>query len=423
MAVTYFVNLVTMSCAMAVSVILLLSAAMGAKVDRATQRWFFITVLMNVLGLASEFAVGLLAGKPGMAVAVWLHIFDWACYAFSALMNITFAMYLMAYLSARRTMPRRSILPVIAFGGASIVLATVSQFTDLYSSFDGANEYVQGRLFWVALVPPVLSLIALTALTLRHRASLSRRELSTLLAYTTVPIVSTAVEVLVGDLWLSYFAASITLFLVYLNMQVEAQRRMKEQEMALTESRVAMMISQIQPHFLFNTLSAITRLCQSADARQALTTFADYLRVNMDSLSRKEPVPFQWELSHVREYLWLEGLRFEERLTVVYDIRADQFMLPVLTVQPLVENAVRYGVTKRREGGTITIRSEETAQGHRVSVIDDGVGFDPRAPQADGRSHTGIENVRVRLQALCGGTLRVQSAPGQGTTAVIDIPG
>lgn len=423
MPTTFYINLATMSSALAVSIMLLVSSAMGAKAGRTAQGWFSATVLCNVLGLLCEFAIGFLLGKPGAAAGVWLRILDWGCYAFSALMNITFALYLLAYLRTKGSVPKRTMLPIIICSAVSMVLAAASQLWDIYSYFDSGNQYHQGQLFWVALIPPVLSLVILTAVILHYRRGMSRRELATLLTYTAMPIACTAVEIVVGDLWLSYFAAAITLFLVYLNLQVETRRRMKEQEMALLEGRMSMMISQIQPHFIFNTLSAITRLCDNPGAREALTTFADYLRVNMDSLSRKEPVPFQWELEHIKEYLWLEGLRFKERLEVVYDIRADQFMLPVLTVQPLVENAVRYGVTKRIGGGMVTIRTEETGQGFRIQVIDDGMGFDPKAPpQEDGRSHTGIENVRLRLQALCGGTLQVQSVLGQGTTATIDIP-
>lgn len=422
MDTTYLINFATMTSALAVSVMLLVSALLGGEANKPLQRWFVLTVLLNILGVLCEFATGFLLGKPGAAIGLWLKILDFTIYVSAAPMNVTFALYLLAYLEAKGTSSRKLLLPIMVCSAVSIVLAAVSQYTGLYSFFDAGNQYHQGRLFGIAQIPPVLSLFMLLAITLRHRKSLTRREMATLLAYTLVPIVCAAIEVLAGGLWLSYFSASITLYLVYLNLQVETKRRMKEQEMALVESRTAMMVSQIQPHFIFNTLSAITRLCDNPQARGALTTFAGYLRVNMDSLSRTEPVPFSWELAHVREYLSLEGLRFEEKLAVVYDIQADQFMLPVLSVQPLVENAVRYGVMKRPAGGTITIRAEETGSSYRVTVLDDGVGFDPLAPRTGERSHTGIDNVRMRLKAMCGGTLAVQSTPGQGTSAIITIP-
>lgn len=418
----YILNLVTMCCAMAISLLLLAAAATGAKCSRITQKWFSVTVLLNILGLLCEFSVGFLQGYPGKTARIWLHILDWSCYVAAALLNVAFALYLTAYLREKGEVPKQTLLPVHLCSVASIVLATISEFTNLYAWYDSANVYHQSPFFSLALLPPTLSLLSLTAITIHYRASLSRRELATLLAYTLVPLLCSVLEMAIGGLWLSYFAASITLFLVYLNMQVETRYRMKAQETALAESRIAMMVSQIQPHFIFNSLSAITNLCENPKAREALTTFSEYLRVNMDSLSRKEPVPFAWEMKHAEEYLWLEKLRFSQKLAVEYDIRADDFLLPALSVQPLVENAVRHGLMRRAEGGSITITAEKTEQGYRVAVADNGVGFDPKIPREDGRSHTGIANVRLRLQALCGGTLRIESTPGQGTTAIIEIP-
>lgn len=97
-------------------------------------------------------------------------------------------------------------------------------------------------------------------------------------------------------------------------------------------------------------------------------------------------------------------------------------MLPVLTLQPIVENAVRHGITRKETPGTIRVRAERADQGHRIVVEDDGVGFDPALSKADGRSHTGLANVRHRLHAMCAGRLCVKSAPGQGTVVTIDIP-
>lgn len=422
MPVAFYINLMAMTSALAVSLVLVAVTAMGPKADQRTHRFFLFTVILNVLGILCEFTTASLLGRPGAGVRLGLQLCDWGSYAFSALMHVSFAAYLAAYLDFRGKAARRLLSMVALCSGASLLLAAVSQWTHLYSSFDEGNQYQQSSLFWVGLIPPVLSLLVQTGAILGQRHRLKGPALAALLAYTLVPLASTAVEIAVGGLWLSYFAAAITLFLVHLNLQMALQRHSREQEMALAESRMALMVSQIQPHFLFNSLSAITQLCGNEKARQALATFAGYLRVNMDSLSRKEPVPFSWELAHVREYLWLEGLRFEERLNVVYHIHTDQFQLPVLTVQPLVENAVRYGITKKPKGGTLTISTEETPQGYRITVADDGLGFDPQAPPEDGRSHTGLANVRLRLAAMCGGTLQVESAPGQGTTATIIIP-
>ncbi len=205
--------------------------------------------------------------------------------------------------------------------------------------------------------------------------------------------------------------------------EVLLTQTVEQQKNELSDARISIMLGQIQPHFLYNSLSAISRLCTgNPDAKKALITFSEYLRGNMDSLAQKDLILFEKELEHTQQYLELEGLRFEERLQVVYDIPMKDFMLPTLTLQPIVENAVRYGVLKKHSGGIVTIRTEETEKNILITVIDDGVGFDPNAPMSCDRSHTGISNVRERLAAMCGGTLTITSVPGEGTTALIVIP-
>ena len=201
-------------------------------------------------------------------------------------------------------------------------------------------------------------------------------------------------------------------------------KRAREQEKELLESRVSIMLSQIQPHFLYNALSSIRQLCESDPeaAQTAIEDFARYLRGNLDSIKRSTPVPFTKELEHIQIYLSLEKMRFEDDLRVVWDVEADGFMLPALTVQPLVENAVKYGVGKKPGGGTVTISTKELPDRYTVTVQDDGVGYDPNKTQDDGRTHIGIDNVRSRLSSMCGGELSIESTPGQGTTAVITIP-
>ncbi|MEG1579360.1 MAG: ATP-binding protein, partial [Oscillospiraceae bacterium] len=114
--------------------------------------------------------------------------------------------------------------------------------------------------------------------------------------------------------------------------------------------------------------------------------------------------------------------RFEKKLNIVYEIGAVDFRLPALTIQPLVENAVKHGVSKAKMGGTVTLRTSENADDYEIDIIDDGVGFDPLKPLSEPDTHIGIENVRSRLWAICRGTLTVESAVGCGTTAMIKIP-
>jgi len=199
-------------------------------------------------------------------------------------------------------------------------------------------------------------------------------------------------------------------------------------EKKLNESRISIMLSQIQPHFLYNALAVISRLCDKdpAEAKRATINFSNYLRANMNLLERTEPIPFVNELNHTIGFLNLEKSMYGEALNVIYDIQAENFKLPALTVQPIVENAVKHGIGKKEGGGIIIIQTKETENDYQVIIKDNGAGFDceKTANEAvnDGEPHIGINNVRLRLSAQCGGSLEIESKLGEGTTAKIIIP-
>lgn len=205
---------------------------------------------------------------------------------------------------------------------------------------------------------------------------------------------------------------------------MEQEKRLQEQEKELAENKISIMMSQIQPHFLYNSLNTIYYLCENSPqmAKQAISDFSDYLRGNLDSLKRKAPVPFAMELKHIEVYLSLEKMRFDEELHVVYDIQTKDFMIPSLSVQPLVENAVKYGIGKSETGGTVLIATKEYDAYYEIRVEDDGAGFEVGKKAADEKTHIGIENVTKRLWTMCHATLNIESAPGKGTTAVIQLP-
>ncbi|MBO4396131.1 MAG: histidine kinase, partial [Eubacterium sp.] len=201
--------------------------------------------------------------------------------------------------------------------------------------------------------------------------------------------------------------------------------RYQQIQKELYEARVGVMVSQIQPHFMYNALTSIAMMC-SIDpdtAKEATITFAKYLRGNMDSLKQTAPVPFEQELEHLKKYLYIEKLRFQDKLNIEYDIQATAFYLPLLSIQPLVENAVKHGVGMKKKGGTVTIATRETESTYEVIISDDGVGFDTNATMPDdGRSHVGMENTKRRLKELCAGEVVIESTVDVGTTATVVLP-
>lgn len=210
-------------------------------------------------------------------------------------------------------------------------------------------------------------------------------------------------------------------------LQLESQQIRRQYQTAseqVKKTEVALMQTQIKPHFLYNTLTAIEQLCEvdSQKAQTAIADFANYLRSNIDFSTETRLILIEKELENVKQYLSLEQIRFEDRLHVTYDIKAGGFMVPPLVIQPIVENAVRHGVTKKPEGGTVSISVEETESAYTITVSDNGVGFDPESIYQNGGSHIGIRNARERLARMCRGTLEINSQLGGNTTVVIMIP-
>ena len=181
------------------------------------------------------------------------------------------------------------------------------------------------------------------------------------------------------------------------------------------------MLSQIQPHFVYNSLNAIQAIDGVPEkAQNAIIDFSKFLRENIDTLTSPDVVLFNKELEHVKKYVSLEQLRFGEKVKVVYNINCEDFVLPVLTLQMLVENAIKHGITKKYEGGTVNIISEQTDDNYVIIVKDDGVGFDVNK-ELDG-NHIGIKSVKNRLAQFVDGSLSIESQMGKGTTATITIP-
>ena len=202
--------------------------------------------------------------------------------------------------------------------------------------------------------------------------------------------------------------------------RLEAEKNAVEAK--LKESRISIMLSQIQPHFIYNTLGTIERMClkDPEKAFDLVRNFSLYLRGNFSELDSVTPIRFTEELKHVEYYVNIERVRFPD-MNIEYNVEASEFVLPALSVQPLVENAIKHGLMRLESGGSVMIHSYETSTHFCVEVKDDGVGFDPSLPM-DEKKHVGLRNIRGRLNSMVNGDLILESKPGVGTKAVIMIP-
>lgn len=224
--------------------------------------------------------------------------------------------------------------------------------------------------------------------------------------------------------WTILIGSLLSCVIIFCSVHIEQYKEMLKHKAIQKEMQSAIMISQIQPHFMYNSLNSISRLCREDPelAENAVRNFSEYLKNNLDSLKSNEPVSFEKELSHIKKYLWLEQMRFGDKLKVEYDISFTDFTIPPLTVQPLVENSVKHGLLHKENGGTVKISSKKISDWIIIIIEDNGIGFDGIINEDGGRAHIGIENVRERIRISCSGTLIIDSTPGTGTKASVFIP-
>jgi LytS/YehU family sensor histidine kinase len=267
-------------------------------------------------------------------------------------------------------------------------------------------------MVFLLFVFPLISFFAIILMAVFAKSSTKTNRMVFVL-YTLFPVVGIVVDYFVHGLSLTYAGLTVSALVIYTSIYIKKKKLIEEQ-------RNALMLSQINPHFIYNTLSTVAAMCDvsPSQAKHLTIDFSRYLRQNLSSVTNENLIPFEEELNHVECYLKIEKTRFRERLNVIYSIGCRDFEVPPLCIQPIVENAVKHGITKKASGGTVRISTYDTYKCYIIDIIDDGVGFDADNTQM----HVGIDNVRSRLRSMCKGELSIKSTLGVGTRITLEIP-
>lgn len=413
-----------------VTLVMLLGCFLEKEYLSKTGRLLIWVLAANAAMLLADAPIWLLLDQPApeKVPLIKLLTFLTEMFAYGVITLYTYCMT--AYIEERKDVSYRYARLIAGLCGFCLVLSFIGIFNEMFICYDETGADQNGPLYllsyFLQLAIPSLTIV----LPFLHSDVLRKQEMYVLVLYGSIPVVSIPFQIF----WAVtpvYLAFTMTLMLVYTSIHVEqvrlraeTKKKLAENELILSESKNALVLSQIQPHFLYNALTSIYRLCdvKPEAAKDAVSSFSKYLRGNLDSIKQTNTISFADELTHVQAYLTLEKLRYDEYLDIVYDIHATGFFLPPLTVQALVENAVSHGISDMPDGGCVTISTRETDTHYEIQVHDNGIGFDPNVPPKDGRSHVGIQTVRSRLQIMCNGTLEMISAPGKGTTAIVRIP-
>ena len=380
------------------------------KIDR---RYFLIFFIL--LGCSSLAQMVCEFSKSALLSQVTLFI--------SSLLSSTVMVPLISYMlhcAGKKWRTNPFFISAIVLWAVYFILLIVTQFTKIIYYYTPDNEYHRGPLYPLLLLPVALFMLLNVICLFIYRKALSRRQRLAFLSYFVIPLICMAVQMAFYGLLLIAYGATLAVFFMlmcFLFDQSEKSIRRAE-ENALQQASIQVL--QMRPHFICNTMMSIYYLIpQDAEKAQQVTLdFTTYLRNNFTAIANPDTIPFEKELEHTRAFLAVEMVRHENQLYVEYDTPCTDFRLPPLTIQPIVENAVVHGVSPNLEALKISIKTRKTDDGVRVTIEDNGGGFQKINNDVP---HTALENIKERLARLCSGTITITSST-DGTTVQLFIP-
>ena len=397
--------------------LIIFSACLGEKISSHTGSTSFLCLLVCAI-------VALLADSLGWTCEGYVHlsvvtvIANTIASCAGQMAVLCFMTYLCQHLydNSRSAKFILNIFRVLCC--ASLLYCIGNAFFGYAFVVNDTGHYVHAENGYMVVVHLLFSIASFITLILMALFATSTNRASRVgfIIYTLFPIAGIVADYTVHGIALTYVSIVVSIMVIYTSIYLQRQKMIDEQANAL-------MLSQINPHFTYNTLTTIAAMCDMSPklAKSLTIDFSHYLRHNLDSVRGGDMIPFGKELEHVECYLKIEKARFREKLNVVYSIQSKDFLIPPLTVQPLVENAVKHGITQKINGGTLKISTYSTDKHHVIEIIDDGAGFDTETSD-NSRRHVGLENVNSRVKRMCRGSVSIKSIVDVGTRVTIEIP-
>ena len=312
---------------------------------------------------------------------------------------------------------------VIGLWGIYFILLGIAQCTTFLYYVTPDNEFIRGSWHPLLVAPLAAIMLLNLAGVIRRRNRLPDKYYVAFLIHLLPMTVATLIHAVIYVPLLVVFGlgfSMLSMFGIILCDQIEQYMR---QQREIAHQRASIMVLQMRPHFIFNTMMSIYYLCaqDSKKAQQVTLDFTSYLRKNFSAIASENTIPFSNELEHTRAYLAVEQVQFEDGLFVEYDTPHTRFRVPPLTLQPIVENAVKHGMDPDSAPLRICIRTRETDAGHEITVEDNGPGF-AQTNMDESEPHIALANIQQRLEIMCGGKLTVMPHEGGGTVVKVILP-
>lgn len=405
-----------------ITFVILVGVLLGKR--NAMNEYFPALLLVNALGLLADMGTIVFANIVGMLLIYKIFIIAQCAFIFCGIVGVNLYVDAMIGFSVTRKSKFMRFFPFL-LSAIAIIVWILSMVTGWCYSISESGELRYGPYFIVVqilgLVTAILPLLRI--ITNHILDEIESNYAKAMYVFIAVPLGSLTIAQIIKSVSVVLAAMTVSYAVMFIFVHVQASQNLLEDEADSEKRQTKLVVSQIQPHFIINTLTTIKYLCKTNPvlAMEAVGKFSKYIRTNIDTIDNDNLVKFSEELEHTKTYLWLEQLRFGKEIRTQYSIDTDDFLIPPLSIQPIVENAVKHGITKKIGGGTVTIAVRETDRCYKITVSDDGVGYEHQKVEEHEQARLGINDVRQRIMKIKGSTLTVSSRVGVGTSAVYEI--
>ena len=311
------------------------------------------------------------------------------------------------------------VLNIILFS-IMTVLDITNVFTGIFFSAEN-GIYIRSKTMIISQIYQFIMLVIVFFVTATNKRLNIRAKIAFAL-YCILPLIAIIFQNIFKGYAIAYASIIIAVEILFFFINVQKNIDLAKEEEKNRDAQIRLMLSQIQPHFIYNSLSSISTLIEldPPRAQKALDDFTEYLRMNLSTITETRLIPFEYELKHIKTYIELEKIRFNDRINVIFDIKTTNFNVSPLSIQPIVENAIKHGILKKIEGGTLTIKSYEDDLAYFIEINDDGVGFDINNIDFSNNKHFGLNNIKYRIEKT-NGTFEINSIPGNGTNVKVRL--
>lgn len=390
------------------------------SLEKWTRRFFVALFSVAAAYVASDLLsqVSLIFLGPDHAVLSRIAVF---CESFfSSLLMPMITMYLLRCSGERR---KRTPLfaSMLTLWLVYVALLIFTQFSTEIYSISSKNVYQRGPWYFVLLVPPAAMMIMNCISLFFRRKQLTKKQRAAFTVYLLIPLGCMLIQMFSYGLLMIVIGTSVSAMIMFVFILLDQVDHSIRQQQENAAQQASITVLQMRPHFIYNTLMSIYYLCkQDAEkAQQVILDFSSYLRKNFTAIAKADAIPFEEELEHTRAYLAVEQARFKDQLLVEFDTPFTDFRIPPLTLQPIVENAVKHGMDPELEPLFISISTCRQDGYAEITVDDSGPGYQPAD---DNEPHIGLDNVRERLKMMCKGDLTISRRDCGGTIVTIRIP-